>query len=159
MERERLPRLLHVQEPEPEFLKGMIKMPLRTSRLFVVPVIAAGLIAGMGVSAALAQSSGSLPFLHKSGDEYPRNAAGMTYGSALDAQSPDSEPDLILVIAANGEEGYAKKVDLANAEGSGFTSPEEALAWQASRDGSGTPVTVYASDGTTPIGTFVVGGE
>lgn len=58
--------------------------------------------------------------------EYPVNENGLTYGSAANAGDPDREPDLILVAATNGEEGYVYKEDLDAASGMTET-PEEAV--------------------------------
>lgn len=43
---------------------------------------------------------------------FPADEAGQTYGNAFDAQSPETEPDLIEVVATNGREGYVLKADL-----------------------------------------------
>lgn len=136
----------------------MSMSPKRRFFLFVMPFAIGGLLAGLGVNAAVAGPSveGS-PSLEPG---YSRNADGLTYGSAFDATSPDTEPDLVLVVTTDGREGYAKKADLAEAEGSGFSSPAEAIAWQEAHDSdAGTPVVVYKSDGRTAIGTFLVGGK
>lgn len=91
---------------------------------------------------------------------YPVNEHGLTYGSAADAVSPDTEPDLILVVTTTGEEGYAKKTDLDEANGTAaikeFRSTAEALAWQEERAKRGTMrIPVYERDGTTQIGVFL----
>lgn len=96
--------------------------------------------------------------------EYPKNAQGQTFGSAADAASPDQEPDLILVVATNGREGYVRKVDLDEANGQAaaesFTSPEDALAWQEAEGRGDRSVPVYEHDGVTQVGTFLVlGGD
>ncbi len=92
---------------------------------------------------------------------YPRNGDGLTYGSAADATSPANEPDLILVVMDDGNEGYVKKVELDEANGAAavatFKSPEEALTWQeACRNAPAPVVPVYAVDGRTVIGTFTL---
>jgi hypothetical protein len=87
--------------------------------------------------------------------DYPRNAAGQTYGSAAEAGSPDQVPDLILVSLGQGRRGYVKKAELDPPD---FTNPEDAVEW--SRQNEGKPprvITVYESDGTTAIGTHVFG--
>jgi len=90
---------------------------------------------------------------------YASNDAGQTYGSALDATSPDNEPDLIMVDASNGKTGYAKKTDLAAAEGTGFTSIDEAVKWSEGEGQKDHIVPVYLSDGKTQIGEFTVYGS
>ena len=95
--------------------------------------------------------------------EYPKNDTGLTYGSAADAISPETEPDLILVQATNGEVGYAFKKDLDRVDGTdaieSFKSPEDALAWQeqqARLTDADRTVPVYKLDGATQIGEFIV---
>lgn len=100
--------------------------------------------------------------------EYAENESGLTFGSAAEAASPDQEPDLIAAMATNGREGYVRKSDLDEANGSaaaaGFSSPEEALAWQAEQDalaergGGDRTIPVYAQDGFTVIGEFLIAG-
>lgn len=90
---------------------------------------------------------------------YATNAQGQTFGSAMSAVSPDTEPDLILVVATNGREGYVLKAELDDANGTTaaatFKSPEEALVWQSAHTGP-VSVPVYQSDGRTPVGEFTV---
>lgn len=62
------------------------------------------------------------------------NAAGQTYGSASTAKTPAAVPDLVLTIASNGKVGYTRKTDLDKPHSS--------------------TITVYANNGTTPIGTL-----
>lgn len=89
--------------------------------------------------------------------EYPENSSGETYGSAAIAVSPETEPDLILVVATNGQTGYVKKVDLDSAQGpTEFKSPNEALEWHESMRGSEMTIPVYAQDGKTAVGQFVI---
>ncbi|WEG08319.1 hypothetical protein PU630_13900 [Microbacterium horticulturae] len=96
---------------------------------------------------------------------YPENSNGLTFGSAMDAPSPDFEPDLIRVEATNGREGYVYKSDLDEADGSAaaesFKSPDEAVAWQEEREAQELrdgplAVAVYAEDGKTVIGKFEI---
>ncbi|WP_454150121.1 hypothetical protein [Microbacterium lacticum] len=116
-----------------------------------------GLLAPAGVSAGPNIDTQSMP-----SPSYPVNKNGLTYGSALNAPSPDEEPDLIRVVDDAGKEGYVRKVELDDANGATaagrFTSPQEALAWQRERQAldSAPTVTVYASDGVTITGTFTI---
>lgn len=91
---------------------------------------------------------------------YSKNELGQTYGSAISASSPETEPDLILVIATNGSEGYVSKADLDVANGtaaaSNFKSPADALEWQKSKAGQSVSIPVYQSNGKTVIGSFTV---
>jgi hypothetical protein len=137
------------------------------STLVVIGVVACA-TAGLTTGAAFADGIPAVPAPHglaaadgtpttpKPAPQYQANARGLTFGSALDATSPASEPDLILVVATNGLEGYVLKSDLHKAEGTGFASPAEALAWQSSLQGKNQTLPVYAKDGTTAIGEFVV---
>lgn len=88
-----------------------------------------------------------------SATKWPRNASGMTYGSGLDAQSPQDEPDLIKVEATNGKVGYSLRTDL---EGPEPKTPQEALRIQAARAGTAQEIPVYLSDGITKVGVFVI---
>ncbi len=81
------------------------------------------------------------------------NANGQTYGVVTSAGSPD----LVAVVATNGKEGYVRSNELAEAAGDlDFRSPEAALEWQESVAGTTASLTVYLSDGTTEIGTFLI---
>jgi hypothetical protein len=75
------------------------------------------------------------------------NASGQTYGS----QNQNGTPDLVAVIATNQSDGYVYANQL---EGPQPTTPSQAVA-----GGHQEPriLTVYESDGKTPIGHFVVG--
>ncbi|MGM7775686.1 peptidase M56 family protein [Arthrobacter sp. KNU-44] len=84
------------------------------------------------------------------------NLGGNTFG----AENQNGSPDLVAVMASNGQSGYAYKTDLDEADGTAamktFKSPEDALAWQEARRGKSFPVPVYESDGKTIIGEFVI---
>lgn len=78
------------------------------------------------------------------------NADGLTYGSALFANSAEDEPDLISVLADDEiTEGYVYKTDL---EEEAPASPAEA------RSAPSRTVDVYEADGHTVIGSFTIGG-
>lgn len=108
-----------------------------------------------GVSAPKGVESEPMPTPH-----YNVNASGQTYGSALNAPSPDTEPDLIQVEASNGKTGYVLKVELDEANGATavaqFRSPDEALAWQAERAGKTFTIPVYDMSGKNIVGEFSV---
>ncbi|MEN0084658.1 MAG: hypothetical protein AAGC66_07810 [Leifsonia sp.] len=134
----------------------------------VVLGVAACATVGLATGAAFADGIPAVPAPHglaaadgapttpKPAPKYQANARGLTFGSALNATSPTNEPDLILVVATNGAEGYVLKSELHKAEGTGFSTPAEALAWQASQRGKDQTLPVYANDGVTKIGEFVV---
>lgn len=85
---------------------------------------------------------------------WPKNTRGVTYGSGLDAVSPEDEPDLIRVEATNGKEGYAYRTDL---EGPEPSSPAAAVAQQKAKAGKPDVIPVYEKDGFTQIGVFLSG--
>jgi hypothetical protein len=83
---------------------------------------------------------------------WPTNANGQTYGSLSKSTSSATDPVLVQAIATNGKEGYVFSSQL---NPPGPSSPAQALAQQAAKT---TPqyIPVYAQDGTTVIGQFVV---
>lgn len=86
------------------------------------------------------------------------NDSGQTYGVI----NEHGEPELIAVIATNGEQGYVLRRDLEDANGTTamreFESPEDALAWREENAGIVHFIPVFKADGTTRIGGFQVGG-
>lgn len=82
---------------------------------------------------------------------------GLTFGSIVGGETPD----LVAVVATNGREGYVRRTDLEDADGTtaarSFRSPADALAWQEERGTTSITIPVYASDGRTVLGDFVVG--
>lgn len=109
----------------------------------------AGLTAAVLTLAAGASVAGSGNRAADAAPPYPVNANGQTYGSALAAVSPETEPDLIEAIAADGTEGYVRADDL--------TPPQPANPSEAARRngaGKGRIIPLYAVDGKTVIGTF-----
>ena len=130
----------------------------RRARLVVIVVggVAAGALVGsVGVGVASAgRASSDVMNTNAAMPNYERNSAGLTYGSVRDAPRPDLEPDLILVETSNGQTGYARKADM---DGPTFHSPADAIAWQQSEGGKSRTIPVYAQDGVTVIGKFVMG--
>jgi hypothetical protein len=90
--------------------------------------------------------------------EWAVNEDGHTFG----AMNEGSGPDLIAAVATNGRQGYVRRDDLEEANGTTasqeFTSPEDALRWQEQNAGKTIFIPVYESDGTTVIGEFQIGG-
>lgn len=84
---------------------------------------------------------------------YARNSHGQTYGSDAHATSLASEPDLILAQGTNGRVGYLRKSEIF---GKMPKTPQQAVAMNAQAQIS-RKVPLYASNGTTIIGTFIVG--
>jgi hypothetical protein len=135
-------------------------------------VVAAFAVAGAGSGAALAGAPSLFSPAGVSGTgrtpmpapHYSQNAAGQTYGSAAIAPSPDEEPDLIAAATTDGREGYVLRTDLNDANGStaakSFKSPQDALDWQAGEAAqSDQEIPVYAVDGKTVIGSFLIAGH
>jgi hypothetical protein len=88
---------------------------------------------------------------------FPVNSAGLTYGSAADADSPENEPDLIFVLGTNGHDGYVRRSDL---DGPTPSSPEEAIAMQESDDGQrGRNIPVFDQTGVHVIDIFHIAGS
>lgn len=80
------------------------------------------------------------------------NASGKTYG----VQNQNGTPDLIAVVIDQGKtQGYVEASELNCASGSDVASPAQALAWDTQNRNISIPV--YESDGTTVIGTFILG--
>ncbi|MBN9200014.1 hypothetical protein [Microbacterium aurantiacum] len=116
------------------------------------------LLAPQGLSAGEEIATTPMP-----APKYSMNAQGESYGTVVDARSPDEEPDLIQAEARNGQVGYVRKSELDAANGSSamktFKSPEEALAWQRENEGKDVVIPVYLNDGVTIIGDFIVTSE
>lgn len=124
-------------------------------------VVAVGLVSGAligGVATATIVSNNTRT-QHADGSvdnepapNYPRNAKGQTYGSALDARTPAEEPDLIEAIATNGRVGYVYRDELM---GDVPTTLEEVRQHIANGQPSEPRVIpVYEDDGETQIGVF-----
>ncbi|WP_127476945.1 hypothetical protein [Microbacterium sulfonylureivorans] len=124
---------------------------------YVIPITA---IEGDGVTmTTTTDAAWSITAGYVSSDttDWAVNKTGDSYGVI----NGDGQPDLIAVIATNGQQGYVYREDLADADGStaaeSFTSPEDALRWQEENAGIIHMIPVYESDGTTRIGEFRVG--
>lgn len=88
-------------------------------------------------------------------EDYPRNAAGQTFGSGAQARTPAYAPDLILSLGARNERGYVRRTDL---EGEQPRTPAQAIALTERRRREGpTNIPLYAEDGETVIGSFLLG--
>lgn len=86
---------------------------------------------------------------------FPKNENGLTYGSALEATSLDTEPDLILAYGVDGTLGYVRSIDLNDDIPK---TPEEAIAIQKQYIDAGVvrQIPLYDVDGKTVIGKFNV---
>lgn len=98
----------------------------------------------------------AVAFINSTTTPWATNASGQTYG----VSNEHGSPDLIAVIADDGNGGYVSASDLADANGEtaaeSFASPEDALRWQESVRGTSVSMPVYLYDGLTQIGTFTI---
>jgi hypothetical protein len=82
------------------------------------------------------------------------NASGETYG----VQNQKGTPNLIAVVIDQGKtQGYVESSELNCASGGNVASPAQALKWNKVSHNRNISIPVYESDGTTVIGTFIVG--
>jgi hypothetical protein len=82
------------------------------------------------------------------------NASGETYG----VTNQHGTPDLIAVVIDQGKtQGYVESSELNCAGGGNVESPAQALKWDKDSQNRNISIPVYESDGTTDIGTFIVG--
>lgn len=85
---------------------------------------------------------------------FPKNQNGQTYGSQIDATSPETEPDLISAVGVGGVSGYVKHTDL---DGEVPKTPEEAIALtKKNKESVGREIPLYAVDGQKVIGSFKI---
>lgn len=113
----------------------------------VLCVLAICAVVGAGVE--LAAIAGPANRAGERKTVFPVNVHGMTYGSALDAVSPETEPDLIEAVLPDGTHGYVRSKDLTPA---GPTTPAD-VATRIGRVRSRS-IPLYAVDGVTVIGSF-----
>jgi hypothetical protein len=117
------------------------------------PSASAGLARAIAMTPALAGSgcdNGPRPAFGK----YPADGNG---DGVISDSGSERIPALIAAVAANGASGYVKYSDLFCQPAP--ASPAAALAAQAAAEASGgQSIPVYASDGTTIVGSLTVGG-
>lgn len=128
---------------------------VRRSVAIVVGALTLGASIGVAVSSEVGGAS-SGPTGIVPGATFPRNATGLTYGSALGALDEAGVPDLILVVATNGKQGYVYRSALNAADGNNVSSPQGAATWAAGGANVSHTIPVYTEDGTTVIGTFKI---
>lgn len=90
--------------------------------------------------------------------DWPTNDRGQTYGDPREDVLPDDFPDLIAVVATNGEAGYVEREGLESLTGANVSTPAEALEWQRLQ-ASAPPETfipVFLADGLTVVGEFPI---
>jgi hypothetical protein len=116
-----------------------------------VGAIAVSIAGGMvAVGASVGPSTSAEPVPAAAPHEFPRNESGQTYGSEEDATSYDNAPDLIRAYTTDLKIGYVLRNDL---RGPVPSTPDEAIALNSA---SAREIPVYAVDGKTRIGVFVV---
>ncbi len=126
---------------------------LRTKVLVVPAMLAAGLAIGLGVNSAPshpADAAASAP--NNPAPVFPKNESGQTYGSIANVTSVSQYPDLVLVQDTAGHDGYVLATQL---NGPTPSTPQQAIAMNPTGPRT---IPVYASNGKTVIGKFVVGG-
>jgi hypothetical protein len=105
------------------------------------------MIGSYGVNLALAQNNNE----NNSAPKYQVNESGQTYGSSMEAESIETEPDLIWACGIEGESGYIKKTDL---NGDMPKTPEEAVKITQENSALSREIPLYDKDGETIIGSF-----
>ncbi|WP_206812374.1 hypothetical protein [Paradesulfitobacterium ferrireducens] len=136
----------------------MFAKMIGTKTLTITVAILAGIVAGsFGFGTVFANNFSTYTLSNQSTTPtpvYPTNDNGQTYGSARDATSLATEPDLIRARGQDGTEGYVRSTDL---HGIMPKTPEEALALQSNRKpGSFEEIPLYDVDGKTVIGSFKI---
>ena len=106
--------------------------------------------------------SSALPGIEDKDYVYPKNENGQTYGPdwmGAGEGYEDHAPDLIAASGVNGKQGYVKRTDLDDPDGSLVSSPEEAVQYMErknQRNGKNyyIVIPVFAEDGVTEIDQF-----
>jgi hypothetical protein len=87
---------------------------------------------------------------------FPKNQFGQTYGSEEKATSPETVPDLIAAVGVGGVNGYIKRTDDKQPLPKTL---QEAIALNKYNEAHPTrEIPLYAVDGKTVIGKYIVGG-
>lgn len=117
-------------------------------------IVAVALVAGLAVG-VLGMLSIHYPAAQAGAQHvFPKNQYGQTYGSQLDATSPDTLPDLIAATGVNGVNGYIKRTD---EDVLNTLEDAKALAKRYSEHPT-REIPVYAVDGKTVVDKFIIGG-
>ncbi len=106
--------------------------------------------------------SSALPGIEDKDYVYPKNENGQTYGPDWMGAGEDYEdhaPDLIAAQGVNGKQGYVKRTDLDDPDGSLVSNPEKAVQYMErknQRNGKNyyIVIPVFAEDGVTEIDQF-----
>lgn len=89
--------------------------------------------AGCGVSYAAENAAGA-DREQPTAVAYESNEAGQTYGTCADAPAYEDMPELVLVVATNGKEGYVYRDALEEAEGGSAEQLEDMVARTQEQD-------------------------
>lgn len=133
--------------------------------LVIMVALVMGIAVGLSTTAALA--SDKVNRSHDKAPKYSVNKNNQTYGSAADAISPETEPDLIAAIGIDGTKGYVLSKDLKEEMPK---TPEEAVKKtadmkkrtdEAKEKGNNIvrEIPLYDVDGKTIIGKFGISGN
>lgn len=123
-------------------------------------IIAAAAMLGLGLGVGstfggmgntITKAAGTFP--HHSAPVFPKNSRGQTYGPIGHVTSPKQYPNLVLVQATNGRDGYVYSHSL---QRPAPKNPQQAVSTNPTRPRI---IPVYAQNGTTVIGQFVIGGK
>jgi hypothetical protein len=114
----------------------------------------AGVAAGTVAQAGTHRTNHSAPLVSHTqrAPSFPKNARGQSYGSSQAATSDDQVPDLVQAYATNGHVGFIRKDDLIPESP---RNPEQAIQANAA-NARASVIPVYAADGVTRIGDFVM---
>lgn len=126
---------------------------MRFKALTIPMILGIGLLCGTVVSTMAHRITyAASPYPHNPAPQLPKNTHGQTYGSNANATSRSQYPDLVLVQATNGKDGYvyAHQLDRPTPK-----TPQQAIAMNSIKPRA---IPVYAVNGTTVIGQFVIGG-
>lgn len=136
------------------FTGKVLGISMSSLRHLILYTVLISVVAG-GCTARHIEDTSGKPVIQKA-SIYPVNENGQTYGLAPLAPSPEFEPDLIAAGGVDGTLGYVLAEDL---NGKLPKTIEEALAGQKLRSVTRFRVIpLYASDGKTVVGQFVIGG-
>jgi len=132
---------------------GLKAKGLRT--IAIGSTLCLGIIVGSwGVNLAFAKNNNDNT---SSAPKYQVNESGQTYGSNMEAESIETEPDLIYACGTNGISGYVKKSDL---NGDMPKTPEEAIEiTRKNKSQNSREIPLYEEDGKTIIGSYKIGGS
>ncbi|PSR25467.1 MAG: peptidase M56 BlaR1 [Sulfobacillus thermosulfidooxidans] len=128
---------------------------MRFKKALTIPtILGIGLVFGTVVSTmTYAISNAASTYPNNPAPRFPKNVHGQTYGSIANVTSMSQYPDLVLVQATNGKVGYVYAHQLDG--GPMPKTPQQAIAMNPKGPRI---IPVYAVNGMTVIGHFVIGG-